>query len=114
MRDYAKKYSGTVVNRQQIQGKRSGGAEQEQPSRIIGAVMVVAMLLGAGSSLWFGVALQDGLGRLATGRQEKIELGTANVALLAEKEALLQQKRIEAAAGGLGLFPPSEKQLRKP
>lgn len=114
MQDYAKKYSSKVVNRQQIQGKRPGGSEQDQPSRILGAVMVAAMLLGAGSSLWFGAALRDGLGRLDKDRQERIELSAANVALSTEKEALLQQERIEAAAGELGLFPPAEKQLRKP
>ncbi len=114
MRDYAKKYSGGVGNRQKVSGKRAGGSDRERPFRIIGVVTVVAMLLGVASSLWFGVALQDGLGRLDKGKQEKVELTAANVAFSAEKEALLQQGKIEAAAGGLGLFPPSEKQMRRP
>ena len=114
MRDYAKKYSGVGGNRQKVSGRRGGGSEGEQSFKIIGAVAVVAMLLGAASSLWFGVALQEGLGRLDKGKQEKVELSAANVSLSAEKEALLQQEKIEAAAGGLGLFPPSEKQMRRP
>jgi len=113
MRDYAKKYSG-VGNRQRISGKRAGGSDWERPFRIIGVVAVVAMLLGVAGSLWFGIALQDGLGKLDKGKQERTELTATNVALSAEKEALLQQEKIEAAAGGLGLFLPSEKQIRRP
>ncbi len=114
MRDYAKKYSGAGGGRQKIAGRRGNGSDGEKPFRIIGVITVVAMLLGVACSLWFGIALQDGLGRLDKGKQEKIELAAANVALSAEKEALLQQEKIEAAAGGLGLFPPSEKQKRRP
>lgn len=113
MRDYAKKYSGAGGGKQKVSGRR-GGSHDERPFKIIGVVAVVAMLLGVVCSLWFGVALKDGLGRLDKGKQEKAELSAANVALSAEKEALLQQGKIEAAAGGLGLFPPSEKQMRKP
>lgn len=114
MRDYAKKYSGKGGGRQKVAGRGGNGSDRERLFRIIGVVAVVAMLMGVVSSLWFGVALQDGLGRLDKGKQEKVELTAANVALSAEKEALLQQGKIEAAAGGLGLFPPSEKQMRRP
>ena len=114
MRDYANKYSGTVVNRQKVSGKQAGGSDRERPSKIIGVVTVVAMLLGVGSSLWFGVALQDGLGRLDRSRQESTKLAVANVALIAEKDTLLQQGKLEAAAAGLGLFPPAEQQMRRP
>lgn len=112
MRDYAKKYSGG--KRQHVAGRRTGGSGREQPFKIIGAVAVAAMILGVASSLWFGVALKDGLGRLDKSKQENVELGTANVELSAEKERRLQPEKIEAAAGGLGLFPPSEKQIRRP
>lgn len=114
MRDYSKKYSGVLGGRQKISLNRTGGSDQQQPFRIIGVVTVVAILLGVVSSLWFGLALRDGLGRLDKGKQERMELSAANVALSAEKEALLQQKKIEAAAVRLGLFPPSEQQMRKP
>ena len=114
MRDYAKKYSGAGGNRQRVSGKRAGGSDGEQPFRIIGVITIVALLLGVAGSLWFGAALRDGLGRLDKGKQEKAELAAVNAALSAEKEALLQQEKIEAAAGRLGLFPPSEKQLRRP
>ncbi|MFH1021670.1 MAG: hypothetical protein V1782_13830 [Pseudomonadota bacterium] len=114
MRDYAKKYSGAAGNRQKVSGRRTGGADRDRPFRIIGVVTIVAMLLGVAGSLWFGAALQDGLGRLDKGKQEKIQLTALNVALSAEKETLLQQEKIEAAAGRLGLFPPSENQKRRP
>src|SRR3989339_330001 len=112
MRNYANKYSGAVVNRQKVSGKRAGGSDQERPSKIIGVVTVVAMLLGVGSSLWFGIALQEGLGRLDRSRQESTKLAVANVALIAEKDTLLQQGKFEAAAAGLGLFTPTEQQRR--
>jgi len=113
MRDYAKKYSG-VGSRQRVSDRRAGGPDRERPFRIIGVITVVAMLMGIVSSFWFGIALQESLGRLDKGKQEKTELTATNVALSAEKEALLQQEKIEAAAGGLGLFPPAEKQIRRP
>jgi hypothetical protein len=114
MRDYAKKHTGVAGNRQNVSGRRPSGADRERPFRIIGVVTVVAMLLGVAGSLWFGIALQEGLGRLDKGRQEKNVLTAANVVLSAEKEVLLQQRKIEAAAGRLGLFPPSEQQMRRP
>ena len=114
MRDYAKKYSGAGGGRQKIAGRRGNGSDGEKPFQILGVITIVAMLLGVSGSIWFGVALQDSLGRLDKGKQEKIELAAANVALFAEKEALLQKEKVEAAAGGLGLFPPSEKQMRRP
>ena len=110
MRDYARKGGG----KQKVSGKKRGSSNDERPFRIIGVVAVIAMLLGVVGSLWFGIALKDGLDRLDKGKQEKAELSAANVSLSAEKEALLQKGKIEAAAGGLGLFPPSEKQMRKP
>jgi hypothetical protein len=113
MRDYAKKYSGAAKGRQKVSGRR-GGSSDERPFKIIGVVAVVAMLVGVVCSLWFGIVLKDGLGRLDKSKQEKAELSAANAALNSEKEALLQKGKIEAAAGGLGLFPPSEKQMRKP
>jgi len=113
VRDYSKKYSNVIGGRQKISVNRPGGPE-EQPFRIIGVVTIVAILLGVVSSIWFGGALRDGLERLGKGKQENIELSAAKVRLSAEKEALLQQQIIEAAAEGLGLFPPSENQKRKP
>ncbi|MFA6498477.1 MAG: hypothetical protein WC256_06945 [Desulfurivibrionaceae bacterium] len=114
MRDYAKKHSGVGGNRQKVSGRRGGRSNGEQPFKVIGVITAVALMLGVVSSLWFGMALQDGLSRLDKGKQEKVELGAANVELSAKKEALLQQGKIEAAAGELGLFPPSEKQMRRP
>jgi len=114
MRDYANKYSGAAGNRQKVSTRRSGGSGGDRSFKIIGVVTVAAMLLGVAGSLWFGVALQDGLSRLDKGKQEKIRLAAANVVLSGEREALLEKGRIEAVAGGLGLFPPSEKQLRRP
>ena len=114
MRDYAKKYSGGGGNRQKVAGRRTGGSDGERPFRIIGGITIIALLLGVVGSLWFGAALRDGLGRLDKGKQEKAELTAVNTALSTEKEALLQREKIEAAAGGLGLFPPSDRQRRKP
>ena len=114
MRDYAQKHArGVGSSRQKVAGKRAGGSDRHS-FKIIGVITVVAMLLGVAGSLWFGMALREDLGRLDKGKQEKIELTKINTVLLAEREALLQQGKIKAAAGRLGLFPPSEKQIRRP
>lgn len=114
MRDYANRYYGVAVNRQRVSGRKASVSGRERSFRLIGVVSVVAMLLGIGSSIWFGVALQDNLRRLDQGKQEKLGLNAANVVLSAEKERLLQKGRVEKAAEGLGLFPPSGDQLRRP
>ncbi|MGV1098065.1 hypothetical protein ACUUL3_01455 [Thiovibrio sp. JS02] len=114
MRDYSKKYSAVVGSRQRVSGRNPRGPEQGGILKLVGVVAVVAMLVGVASSIWFGMALQAGLGKLDKSKQERQVLLTTNRLLSDEREALLRQEKIEMAAKVIGLYPPSEKQIRRP
>ncbi len=114
MRDYSKKYSGVVGARQRVSGRAPQGGEQGALLKLVGVVAVAAMLVGVASSIWFGMALQDGLGKLDKSRKEGQFLETTNRLLVDERDKLLRQEKIEMAAMTLGLYPPAEKQLRRP
>lgn len=115
MRDYSKRSVGVTAGRQRVASKRSRGGDGRQVAfKLIGAVALVALLLAVGSSLWFGMALRDGLASLDRGKGERLALAAANTGLAEQREALLQQEKVQLAAGVLGLYPPSDKQLRRP
>jgi hypothetical protein len=114
MRDYASRGASATADRQRISGRHPAGAGRGRKLKIVGIMAVLAMLMGIAGSVWFGVALQAGLSSLDKGRQEQVVLLADNEKLNARKAAFLQQDKIEAAANTLGLYPPSEKQRRKP
>jgi len=114
MRDYASGRFSGMSGRQRVAGRHPGGTGQDRALKLIGVMAVSAMLLGVGSSVWFGMALRDGLSSLDKSRQEQTVLLADNEKLNARRAALLEQDKIEAAAGKLGLYPPSEKQIRRP
>jgi len=114
MRDYASRRGNATADRQRISGRRPVRADRGRTLKIVGAMVVLAMLAGVAGSVWFGVALQAGLSSLNKGRQEQVVLLAENEKLKARRTALLKQDKIEAAAKKLGLYPPSEKQIRRP
>ncbi|MFZ5776501.1 MAG: hypothetical protein ACOY3Z_13570 [Thermodesulfobacteriota bacterium] len=117
MRDYSKRVAGNgTAGRQRLGSKRSPrrGEGRRLVFKIIGAVAVAALILAVGSSLWFGMALRQGLAGLDQARAERLALVESNKGLAEEREALLQQEKVQLAAGALGLYSPTEKQIRRP
>lgn len=114
MRDYASRYSTGAASRQRFSGQRPAGAGGQRTLKIIGVMAVFAMLLGVGSSVWFGMALQAGLSNLDKSRQEQTVLRAENEKLASQRAAFMEQDTIETAARNLGLFSPAENQIRKP
>jgi hypothetical protein len=114
MRDYAGRYSSPSASRQRVSGRRSSGAGPERTVKVVGAMAIAALILGVGSSVWFGMALQSTLHSLDKSRQEQSALQAENQQLRQKRVALLEQGKFAAKAERLGLFPPSEKHLRRP
>jgi len=114
MRDYGKKYSALVGSGQRVSGRQPTGGDPGGALKFVGVVAVIAMLVGVGSSVWFGMALKSGLAQLDKSKQERSALQASSKVLLAERDMLMQQEKVEVASRALGLYPPSEKQIRRP
>ena len=80
----------------------------------IGAPIIVVMSLSVVASLWFGWQIDKGLGELSRNRQEFAIETEMNRELIARRDSLLAKENITKKAAVLGLFPPNDKQIRKP
>lgn len=108
-RDYAGRYAG--IYRRSGQGRFSGGAGW---SKAMGVLITVVMLAGLGVSIWFGWAVRTGLGELQKENKTRQELSKLHEKLATQRQALMKEDRIEAAAAKLGLFPPRRQQVYRP
>jgi hypothetical protein len=114
VRDYSNRYGGVVKNKQRIVGRRPRSNDPARIGKIIGIVAVIAVVIGVGCSVWFGLALRVSLSELGKGKALKQDLIVRNKDLKEQRGYLLKQEKIEAAARNLGLYPPDQKQLRRP
>jgi len=76
--------------------------------------MIMVMAVSVAASLWFGWRIDKELGELSRNRQEVIEETEANRELLAKRDGLLSRESIAKKAAVLGLFPPTDEQIRTP
>jgi hypothetical protein len=118
-----KDYSGSVAltggrNRLRAPGKKisTGAGYLFQPSRrmweTVGAMLLVTLVLGIGSTVWYSLQVQDALDQIGSSRAAGSELQNANRALHAKRDFLLTRKQIVTAARKIGLRPATENQLR--
>jgi hypothetical protein len=114
MRDYSHRYSPSVGNKQHVSGRRPMGGDKGKALKVVGVIAVVALMVGVGCSVWFGFALQVSLGELGKGQQEGLELRAKNEMLTKQRDRILEPQKIEEAAKSLGLYPPTQKQIRRP
>jgi hypothetical protein len=118
-----KDYTGSVAitggrNRLRAPGKKisTGMGDLFQPTRrmreTVGAMLLVTLVLGIGSTVWYSLQVQDALEKMGSSRAAGSEMQNANRALHAKYDFLLTRKQIVAAARKLGLRPAAENQLR--
>ena len=112
-RDYSSRYS--VFRRTHAQGatSRSSGGEG-QLNKVGGALLTAVMLFGIAASVWFGWAVRTGLDQLDQENRTRQELLARHAKLLGERQALMKEKRVEAVAATLGLYPPQQGQIQRP
>ncbi|MEN8135975.1 MAG: hypothetical protein ABFS18_10660 [Thermodesulfobacteriota bacterium] len=79
----------------------------------LGLPIILVISLSVVASLWFGWKIDKGLGELARNRHEIVSETEVNSQLITRRDGLLAKENIVKKAAVLGLFPPTDKQIRK-
>lgn len=82
--------------------------------KTIGAMLLVTLVLGISSTVWYGIQVRDALGQIGNNTAINKELRNKNRLLIAQRELMLTQDQMTAAAQKLGLRAPTNNQLRYP
>ncbi len=82
--------------------------------KTIGAMLLVTVVIGISSTVWYGLQVQVALDQIGNNKTANKTLQDENRLLIAQRDLLLTQEKMEAAAKNLGLRSPSENQLRYP
>ena len=82
--------------------------------KTVGALIIVSLIVGVASTLWFGNRIRTALDDIGKGKEIHTELISRNNELQARRGQLLDRAHIEAVAKGLGLYPPAAGQKRTP
>ena len=100
--------------KQSISRRTPAAADGRLMMKTIGVLVALTLSLGIGSTVYYGLRIRSALDEI--GRQSGLntELVARNRELIAQRDRLLTRENIEKAAAGLGLFPPSPGQLRRP
>lgn len=115
---YPGRYS-TMADRQLFQRRqkavkvhKNSGAGSIFLFRAVGAMVVLTMLLGVGSTFWYGHQINLALGDIGRNELSRQELTSMNQQLISERNRLLARENMLVAASRVNLFPPSPGQLR--
>lgn len=92
---------------------RAAGSEDGLPWRI-GVPMIMVMIVSVAASIWFGWRIDRDLGELSRNRREFINETEIGRELLLKRDSLRSRESIVKKAAVLGLFPPTDEQIRKP
>jgi hypothetical protein len=82
--------------------------------RTVGAAIIVVLLVGVASTLWFGNRIRTALDEIGKAKKIQTELVSREKELLSKRGRLLDRAHIEVVAKGLGLYPPGAGQKRTP
>lgn len=80
----------------------------------VGVPIALVIALTIIVSLWFGWKIDNGLDELFLKQQKFSSETEKNLALVAKRDRLFAKESIVRKAAVLGLFPPTENQIRKP
>jgi hypothetical protein len=76
--------------------------------------MIMVMIVSVAASIWFGWRIDRDLGELSRNRREFINETEIGRELLLKRDSLRSRESIVKKAAVLGLFPPTDEQIRKP
>ena len=82
--------------------------------KALGAMLLVTVVIGITSSIWYGWQVQLALDQIGAERIRNIELTNENSLLITQHDLMLSQEQMEKAAGKIGLYTPTKNQLRYP
>ena len=120
-----KDYSGSFTmvkgrNRLRTSKKKSAAAARELfPAtgfmwKTIGAMLLLTLIIGMGSTIWYGQQVQVALDQIGSHMTINNQLRNENKLLIVQRSLMLSQGHMEEAAQKLGLRPPAKNQLRYP
>lgn len=82
--------------------------------KTIGAMLLLTLLLGISSTLWFGLQVRVALDEIGSYSARNRQLRNNKELLVVQRDLMLTRKHIEKEAQKLGLRPPAKNQLRYP
>jgi len=82
--------------------------------KTIGAMLLVTLVIGISSTVWYGLQVQVALDQIGRNRAANSELQAENKHLLAQRDLMLTEGHMQEAAQKLGLRSPAGDQLRYP
>jgi uncharacterized membrane protein len=82
--------------------------------KTIGAMLVVTLVIGISSTIWYGLQVQIALDKIGNSRAINNELLNEKKLLMAQRDLLLTHENMEKATQKLGLVSPTKNQLRYP
>ena len=82
--------------------------------KTIGAMVLVTLIIGISSTIWYGLQVQVALDQIGDTRTLNNELQDENRLLVSQRNLMLTQDQMESAAQKLGLRSPAKDQLRYP
>ena len=82
--------------------------------KTISAMLVVTLVLGISSTVWYGLQVQGALDQIGNNSEINSKLRNDNRLLVAQRELMLTQDQMETAAHKLGLRSPAKNQIRYP
>ena len=115
MKDYSRRYS-SVGGRQKIHRRNRGvgSADSGLLWKVGGVMALIGLVVGVGAGLWMGWQIDSGLEELGDAKKLRQEEIQRNNALLAGWNKLRSQEEMEVAAALIGLYPPTNQQVRRP
>ena len=120
-----KDYSGSFIevksrNRLRTSKKKSKAASKElfQLStfmwKTIGAMLLLSLVFGISSTIWFGLQVQVALDQIGSHRALNTQMKNEKDQLVTQRDLMLTRGHIEAAVKKLGLRSPAKNQIRFP
>jgi hypothetical protein len=82
--------------------------------KTIGAMVLVTLIIGISSTIWYGLQVQVALDQIGNKRTLNTKLHNENRLLLLQRDLMLSQEQMGAAAQKLGLRSPAKNQVRYP
>ncbi|KPK27147.1 MAG: hypothetical protein AMJ61_06700 [Desulfobacterales bacterium SG8_35_2] len=82
--------------------------------KTVGAMLLVTVIIGISSTIWYGLQVQVALDQIGSNMDINTALHKKKKLLIVQRDLMLTQNQMEAAAQKIGLQSPEEKQIRYP
>ncbi len=113
--DYAHRYASVTGGRQRVLPREEAGSKENSLFwKVSGIAITVLMILGLVASYWVGWKIRNGLTELARKQTINQTFSGLNKEVMLHRSNLLALENFEVTAGKLGLYQPTERQVKYP